>query len=291
MIDYHLHLWPHEESSVWYQLDQIAAYCDEAQKHGVTELALTEHANRFVDVLNVVGPFWQRLGHEPTSQMMAEYFDFHARNSLEEYVTLAVAAKEAGLPVKVGLEVDFYKDQMSEVSALLAQYPFDVLIGSVHWLGTWQFDDIDNDVQMHEWTVRSVEEAWKQYADALDELAASKAVDVLAHPDLIKVAGYKAANPSDYWELMSESAERANISIECSSAGWVKPVNEVYPAEGFLDRLVDRGLTFTTASDAHRLRRVGEKAGDLATLLEARGVHELASYDQRQRVMVPLRSA
>ena len=290
MIDYHLHIWPHSESSVWYQLDQIAAYCDEAAKHGVTEIALTEHANRFVDVLNVVGPFWQKLGHEPTSQMMAEYFDFHARNSLDDYIALAVAAKESGLPVKIGMEVDYYKDQMDDVSALLAQYPFDVLIGSVHWLGTWQFDDIDNDVQMNEWTVRSVETAWQQYTDALGELAASRAVDVIAHPDLIKVAGYKAANPADYWDRMSEAVQAVDVSMECSSAGWVKPVNEVYPAEGFLDRLVGKGLTFTTASDAHRLERVGERSGDLATLLEARGVNQLASYEKRQRVMVPLRS-
>jgi hypothetical protein len=49
-------------------------------------------------------------------------------------------------------------------------------------------------------------------------------------------------------------------------------------------------VTFTTASDAHRLERVGSRAGELATMLEARGVHELATYEQRQRIMVPLRS-
>ena len=96
MLDYHLHLWPHSESSVWYRLDQIAAYCEEAARHGVTEVALTEHANRFVDVMSLVGPFWERYRHEPTSPVMAEYMDFHARNSLEDYVTLAVRAKDGG---------------------------------------------------------------------------------------------------------------------------------------------------------------------------------------------------
>ncbi len=290
MIDYHLHLWPHSESSVWFKLDQIAAYCEEAKRHGVTELALTEHANRFVDVTSAVGPFWAKLGHEPTSRLMAEYFDFHARNSLDEYVNLAQAAKDSGLPVKIGLEVDYYRDQMDVVSSLLAQYPFDVLIGSVHWLGTWQFDDIDNDVQMKEWTVRNVDQCWADYAAALEELCASKAVDVLAHPDLIKVAGHYASSLEDYWDLMAESAQRANVSMECSSAGWVKPVGEQYPAEGFLDRLVEKGLTFTTASDAHRFERVGERASELADLLEARGVTELATYTARQRQMTALRA-
>jgi len=290
VIDYHLHLWPHSESSVSYQIDQIAAYCEEAATHGVTELALTEHSHRFIDVASLVGPFWLKYGHEPTSPQMAEYFAWHARNSLDDYVNLAVAAKEQGLPVKVGLEVDYYPGQMDEVSELLAQYPFDVLIGSVHWLGTWQFDDIDNEIQMHEWEVRDVEQAWSNYADALGELVATNSVDVLAHPDLIKVAGVIAKDPAEFWQRMASSASGADVSLECSSAGWKKPVGEQYPAEGFLTYLVDGGVTFTTASDAHRLERVGERAGDLATMLEAHGVHELASYTKRQRSMVSLRS-
>lgn len=289
MIDYHLHLWPHSESSVWFRLDQIAAYCDEAARHGVTELALTEHSHRFVEVASIVGPFWERFGHEPTSKTMAAYWDFHARNSLEEYVTLAQRAKDEGLPVKIGLEVDYYKDQMGAVSELLAQYPFDVLIGSVHWLGTWHLDDYESEVDFNEWRVRDVDQCWKDYAIAIDELCASNAVDVLAHPDLIKVAGFYSSRPGDTWDAMAESAARANVSMECSSAGWGKPVGEQYPAEGFLDRLVAKGLTFTTASDAHQNERVGERVGDLAALLEARGVHEVASYTARQRRMIPLR--
>ena len=275
---------------MWFKLDQIAAYCDEAATNGVTELALTEHAYRFVDVIAAVGPFWQRSGHEPTSALMADYFDFHSRNSLEEYVALAQLAKEEGLPVKIGLEVDYYRDQMDVVAALLAQYPFDVLIGSVHWLGTWMFDDLDSPAQMSEWTVRDVDQCWADYTIALEELCAADAVDVLAHPDLIKVAGYYASNPGEYWDLMVAAAASADVSLECSSGGWVKPVAEQYPADGFLDRLVAAGITFTTASDAHRLERVGHRAGDLAALLEARGVEHLASYTNRQRVMVPLRS-
>ncbi len=290
MIDYHLHLWPHEESSVWYKLDQISAYCDEAAKHGVTELALTEHANRFVDVMSLVGPFWEKFGHEPTSPVIAEYFDWHARNSLDDYVALAKLAQDEGLPVKIGLEVDYVRGKMDVLSSLYAQYPFDVLIGSVHWLGSWAFDDIDNEVQMHQWTIRDVDQCWADYTVAVEELAASDAVDVLAHPDLIKVAGYYASDPSEYWELMAYAAALADVSVECSSAGWMKPIGEQYPAEGFLDRLVARGVTFTTASDAHRLERVGSRAGDLADLLEARGVTELATYSNRQRHLVPLRT-
>ena len=290
MIDYHLHLWPHEESSVWYRLDQIAAYCDEAARHGVSELALTEHANRFVDVMSLVGPFWERFGHEPTSKVTADYFAWTSRNSLDEYVTLAQLAKDEGLPVQIGLEVDFVRGKMDVISGLLAQYPFDVLIGSIHWIGSWLFDDVDNPVQMQEWRVRDVQRCWDDYTTAIEELCAVNAVDVLAHPDLIKVAGFHPPDSSEYWDRMASAAAAADLSVECSSAGWTKPVNEQYPSEGFLDRLVARGVTFTTASDAHRLERVSERAGDLADLLEARGVAVLAAYSSRQRRLVPLRT-
>ncbi len=290
MLDYHLHLWPHDESSVECRLEQVAQYCEEAARHGVTELALTEHAFRFREVLSAVGPFWQRWGHEPTSSLMVEYFDFHAKNSLEDYVTLAQAAKDAGLPVKIGLEVDYYEGHMDEVAALLEQYPFDVLIGSVHWLRTWQFDDLDNTDQMAQWHSRDIAAVWDEYATAFDELTSSGAVDVVAHPDVIKVAGFVPPTTADIWDRMAESAKRANVVVECSSAGWFKPVAEQYPAGGLLDRFVAAGLDFTTASDAHRHERVGARSNDLAALLEARGVHQLASFTNREKQLVPLRS-
>lgn len=288
VLDYHLHFWTHDDSSVWYRLDQIAAYCEAAATQGVHELALTEHAHRFTDVTSAVGPFWLRQGHEPTANHMADYFDFHARNSLEDYVILALKAKEEGLPVKVGLEVDYYRGQMAEVADVLGQYPFDVLLGSVHWLGTWSLDDVGSDVAMNEWRHRSVDDVWRDYTEALVELAQSDTVDVLAHPDLCKVAGFRPDDPTEYWDMMAEAAATVDISVEVSSAGWNKPGAEQYPAEGLLDRFVARGLSFTTASDAHRHSRVAERHDELAEFLRARGVTQLASYDRRVRSMTPL---
>jgi len=290
VLDYHLHLWPHDESSVSCQIDQVAQYCEEAARHGVSEIALTEHAFRFRDVRATVGSFWDRWGHEPTSALMASYFDFHARTALEDYVTLAQAAKDQGLPVKIGLEVDYYVDQMDDVAALLAQYPFDVLIGSVHWLGTWQFDDLDSAEQMAEWQRRDPASVWDDYATAFEGLVRSGTVDVVAHPDVIKVAGVVPPETTEVWDRMAAAAANASVAVECSSAGWFKPIGEQYPAAGLLDRFIAAGLDFTTASDAHRAERVGARSNDLATLLEARGIHTLASFTARQKTLVPLRS-
>ncbi len=164
-------------------MEQLAEYCARAQAAGVTELAVTEHLFRFREAEALLGGFW-RDERVPAAlaESMADYWKFHATADLDAYVECALAAKEAGLPVVIGLEVDYYEGRMDTVADLLAGYPFDVLLGSVHWVGAWRFDDIDDPVSMAEWSVRQVDASWDAYTEALEELAASGACDVLAPP-------------------------------------------------------------------------------------------------------------
>jgi histidinol-phosphatase (PHP family) len=291
MLDYHLHLWEHDQSDVSLRIEQIATYCERAEAHGVTELALTEHLYRFVQATDIVGGFWN--SDEPSAALresMAHYWDFHARSDLDAYVEMVEAAKAEGLPVVMGLEVDHYKGRMDKVAALLDGYPFDVLIGSVHWIGAWRFDDIDDALSMDEWDVRDVDATWDAYCDAMDELAGSGVVDVLAHPDLIKVTGRIPAAPEEWWDRIAEVAGRGGLAAEVSSAGWRKPVGEQYPAQGLLERFVARGVPLTTASDAHRLEHVADRADDLRAVLGAAGASVLRGYRGRAAYPVPVTS-
>ena len=282
MLDYHLHLWPHSERQTPLSLEQLARYCEQAQAAGVTELAVTEHLFRFRQADALVGGFW-RADDVPLAlqESMADYWEFHASADLEAYVACAQEAKAAGLPVVIGLEVDFYPGRMDEVARLLAGYPFDVLLGSVHWLGAWRFDDLDDPVSLREWSVRQVDACWETYTGALEELAASGACDVLAHPDLVKVAGHIPDAPQEWWDRMAEAAATSGMAAELSSAGWRKPVREQYPALGLLERFVARGVPLTTASDAHRLEHVADHATALRDLLDRVGVESLCAFDAR----------
>jgi histidinol-phosphatase (PHP family) len=289
MLDYHLHLWPHAEATTWLSVDQVAAYCETAAAHGVTQIALTEHLHRFTQATDVVGRFWERAQDAPALRAeIAGYFDHHARSDLDAYVTLCESAKAAGLPVVTGLEVDYYAGQMDEVAALLDGYPFDVLLGSVHWIGAWQFDDTSSTVHMAEWDTRDVDACWEAYTRCLEELAATRTCDVLAHPDLIKVAGHHPRAPAEWWDRIAEAAATSGMSAEVNSAGWAKPVGEQYPARGLLERFAAKGVGFTTASDAHRNDRVADRSSELAELLGDVGVSTLSSYVNRSRVEVPL---
>jgi histidinol-phosphatase (PHP family) len=213
---------------------------------------------------------------------MAAYWDHHARVDLDDYVEVVQAVKDAGLPVVLGLEVDYYQDRMDDVADLLAGYPFDVLLGSVHWLGTWRFDVLSDPQVLAEWDHRDVDVVWEEYTRAMEELGASGVCDVFAHPDLVKIAGRRPAVPDEFYDRITEAAVASGMAAEVSSAGWRKPVGEEYPAPPLLRRFVEQGVPLTTASDAHTLPDVAERAGDLRTLLTDAGVSSLRGFRKRQ---------
>lgn len=72
------------------------------------------------------------------------------------------------------------------------------------------------------------------------------------------------------------------MAAEVSSAGWRKPAGEEYPSPPLLQRFVDRGVPLTTASDAHTLPDVAERADDLRLLLNRAGVDTLRGFRHRK---------
>jgi histidinol-phosphatase (PHP family) len=290
VLDYHLHLWPHGQRDAAPTIDQVAGYCEVAASAGVTEIALTEHLFRFRQADHLLGGFWRDDPDEALRDSMARYWQDHARADLDTYVSCVLDAKAQGLPVVLGLEVDYYRHRMDDVASLLSGYPFDVLLGSVHWIGIWRFDDLADPVSMRQWSVRDVDRAWNEYTESIAELAASGTCDVLAHPDLVKVAGYRPVSPEECLDRLAEAASSSGMAAECSSAGLRKPVGEAYPAAGLLERFVDAGVPFTTASDAHERQHVADRSDELRSLLASFGIDSLQAYASRKPRTVALDS-
>jgi histidinol-phosphatase (PHP family) len=288
VLDYHLHLWPHGTPSSQPTLDELAAYCERAAAAGVGEIALTEHLFRFRQADAVLAGFWEDDRDPALRNQLSTYWRSHAHADLDAYVEAVLEAKAAGLPVVLGLEVDHYAGRMDTVAALLDGYPFDVLLGSVHWVGAWGFDQIGDPVVDAEWDRRSIESVWDGYTDALEELAASGVCDVLAHPDLPKIGGRRPAVPDEWYDRMAEAAAASGMAAEVSSAGWRKPVAEAYPAPALLARFRKAGVSATTASDAHGLPDVAGRADDLRVLLADAGYDSLTAFRARRPEQVPV---
>ncbi len=292
MIDYHVHLWPHPQLADETDLavERLARYCDAARAAGVEEIAVTEHFHRFEKGREVVEGWWAGEPNEELRTYVAEYFDHHATADLDLYVSTLVAAKDAGLPIVAGLEVDYYPGLMDKVAALLGGYPFDVLLGSIHWLGSWMYDIVDSPAQMAEWDARGTDATWRRYAEAIEELAGTATCDVLAHPDLVKVTGRIADRGvvDEVEERICDAAVQSGMAAELSSAGFRKPVGEAYPSPSLLERFRRGGVPLTTASDTHGLGHIADRAPALYSLARGAGYSMLRAYKGRQGYDVAL---
>jgi histidinol-phosphatase (PHP family) len=288
VLDYHLHLWPHGTPASEPTLDELAAYCDTAARAGVGEIALTEHLFRFRQADAALAGFWDDDPNPELRASLAAYWKAHAHADLDAYVEAVLSAKAAGLPVVLGLEVDHYAGRMDKVAAVLDGYPFDVLLGSVHWVGAWGFDQLGDPVVDAQWDARSIESVWDAYTEALEELAASGVCDVLAHPDLVKLSGRRPGVPDEWYDRMAEAAASSGMAAELSSAGWRKPVAEAYPAPALLTRFRKAGVPATTASDSHGLGDVASRSAELRALLADAGYETLTAFRSRKPSQVPV---
>ena len=286
MLDYHVHLWPHEliAEPAELSLDRLRVYCERANANGVAEIALTEHLFRFKDVEGLLATQYRDERNPDLQAQMAGYFLHHATEELDHYVEAVLEAKAAGLPVVLGLEVDYYPGKMAEVGELLAGYPFDVLLGSVHWLGAWMFDVLSEAAVTREWERRGTEAAWLAYTEAICELAETASVDVLAHPDVIKVTGRRPglAQLEECHERIAAATASAGLAAEISSAGWRKPAGEAYPAPALLEAFYRHGVPITTASDTHGLGNLADRGAELRALARSAGYDRLSAFAMRR---------
>jgi histidinol-phosphatase (PHP family) len=286
VLDYHLHLLRHGEDGP-YRADDVRAYARAAAGRGVEEIAITEHLFRFRAADRLLGGWWDADPDGRLREQTAAYWSAHATGDIDAYVAAVTEAAsdpgEGAARIRLGLEVDYYPGRMGEVADLLAGYPFDLLLGSVHWLGAWGFDQVGDPVVDREWEARDLEAVWDAYLGAIEELAACGAADVLAHPDLAKITGAVPGDPAPWWDRLAKAAADNGVCAEVNSAGWRKPVGEAYPAPGLLARFRAAGVPTTTASDAHELALVAHGTDGVAALLRSAGYDGLAVFSGRRR--------
>jgi histidinol-phosphatase (PHP family) len=270
LVDYHLHLAPDGDALGEAQLAaaHIALYAESARERGIAHICLTEHCHRFRQAAGLLDhPYW----HES------------ARADLDAYVA---AVGSFGDPVGCGIELDWLEGREDAVEALVTRRPFDLVLGSVHWLGGLAVDHPDYAI----WEELPADEVWRRYFAQVRAAAASGLFDVLAHLDLAKVFGHAASASvieSEY-EQTADAIAAAGVAVEISTAGLRKAAGELYPAQDLLRALARRGVPITLGSDAHV---PGDLARDYDRALEAAhacGYRTLSAFSGRERREVPL---
>ena len=72
------------------------------------------------------------------------------------------------------------------------------------------------------------------------------------------------------------------LSLELSTAGWRKPVNELYPSDEIVQLAIAKGIRFTTASDAHSHVQIGENYGRLAEKMMQHEIEGVCVFERHQ---------
>jgi histidinol-phosphatase (PHP family) len=244
------------DERVVHSLEAVERFVAAAAERGVDEIGFSEHVYYFRQTRRV----WA-----------LDYQTERCVYDLDAYVEVVLEAKRQGMPVKLALEVDYVGEQQDELAALLAPYPWDYLLGSVHWI-----DGLAVDQQPGLWARASVDEVWRRYFAAVVELASSGHVDVLAHPDLAKIFRMRP----DHIEYPALDG----VALEISTAGLRKPVGELYPAAAMLEA----GPPITLASDAHVPADVGRDFDRAVVHARAAGYETVSVFEGRKARQEPL---
>ena len=257
-----------------------------AAARGATEVGFTEHFYRCVESAPVLGEFWTA---EPRTDL-AEQTEAFVREdrvlSLDGYVAAVLNARDRGLPVLLGLEVDFFPDTIDAVLDLLAPYPWDFLIGSVHWVGGWSIDHRD---ATYEFERRGVRRAYEDYFSIETQLAGSGVVDVLAHVDVVKKQGYHLTEvPLDLYRPVVAAASASGTAVEVSTAGLHQPAGEMYPHSEFLTMFREAGVPITLASDAHHAQDCARDREVAIRFAHDAGYGERTRFSRRKASTVAL---
>lgn len=291
MSDYHLHLHPHFPTRGApppgvYPPGYLDSYVETALERGATEIGFTEHMYRCVESEAALGRWWEDDPNPALAAEIDEVVRTERNLSLERYVDVVIDAKDRGLPVKLGLEVDFQPGTEEKILELLAPYPFDFLIGSVHWVGAWW---PDRKAGMEEYARLGSRAAYEKYFAAETALAASQLVDVLAHADFVKRAGSPPGHPPlDLYESVVTAATASGTAVEVSSVGLRHPIQEIFPAPPFLEMFQRAGVPITLASDAHRPQDTAFALDQLVAAARTAGYTHHLRFEARNRIFVPL---
>ncbi len=210
---------------------------------------------------------------------------FHAGINFDEIDKLRAANPD--VKIRAGIELD----NDPQTSAAGRQWieknwdQLDFVLGSVHYLDnpTQMFDSVPTGASQFEG--RNIDNLYADYFRRVREIAASGLVDCLAHLDLIKIHGHRPN--SEIGPIIDETIDfirSRDLAIELSTAGWRKPVNELYPADRIIELAVEKGIPFTTSSDAHSRAQLAENFDRLAEKMSTLGIGAVSLYDKHRRI-------
>lgn len=186
------------------------------------------------------------------------------------------------IEILLAYEVDFLPGHMDD--RVLKAQNIDYLIGSVHFINEWGFD---NPEFIGKYESQNIDDIWQEYFNAIEAMADSGHFDIVGHLDLIKVFNFMPKKDiRSIAKSALQSIKKANMTIELNVAGYRKPVKEAYPSQTLLEMAYELEIPITFSSDAHSIKQVGLYYDDIIQLAKSAGYTQCATYRHRDRQML-----
>ncbi|MFO7738808.1 MAG: histidinol-phosphatase HisJ family protein [Desulfatiglandaceae bacterium] len=260
--DYHMHtaLCKHAEGDP-------SEYRKTAQRRGIPEICFADH---------VPSPD----GYDPANRMEL--------NQFPRYMQMIRPLQDNQVPhVLLGIEADYYDGCVEFLGEWLPKQPFDFILGSVHYIEDWGFD---NPLELHIWETADVTAVWRRYFELIGRLAGTGLFDTVGHLDLPKKFGHRPRD-SAVEEMAKPALDRiagAHMGIEINTSGLRRPVAEIYPSPLLLSLAREREIPICFGSDSHRPEDVGADFDKALSLARDVGYTEYFKIRARQKSLFPL---
>ena len=280
-FDYHMHF---EKGD--YKVEWAKEFFEAAKKRGLNEIGITEHAHTFPEFEDLyyedlilddsfVGSFQKKwLKTNKFKHTIDDYFNFMAQ------------LREHGYEAKIGIEVCNFQNQ-AKVREILDKYPFDYVIGSIHFIRGWAYDSEEIKA---EWQQHSLEDIYEWYTQEIEHLCAGGLYDVLGHPFNIRLYKYfPDFDVTPYLLRAVQALKKADMGIDVNTGTYYRyPVQEISPYGDFLKLAKEYELPIITSSDAHKPEDCGAYIDDAIKYVKEYGYIEGITFNKRKRTMVPL---
>lgn len=252
MQDYHIH----PNYSIDAEAFTMEEYCKRGIELGLKEICFTPHYE-FDPVREHIDWFARLHGKvvHIKDRWLDEYFS-EGRQLQERY------SKE-GIQVKLGLEIGYDVGLEAAIAKVVDSYPFDLVLGSVHCIDHVAISSVkESNVYL---PGTNMEDIVSKYCHTLAQGVESGLFDIVAHMDLYRRHGaqyfgeqvYSAYR--GYVEPILESMAKKGIGLEINTSSLKQGQVEFYPSKEIIKLAWEKGIRiFTTGSDAHRLRELGQ---------------------------------
>ncbi len=216
-------------------------------------------------------------------------FDFDGEKYRAEIERLKNKYKDK-IEILMGVELGLQEHLAERYKKLLAEYPFDFVIGSQHLVK-------DKDPYYPDtFEGKSDSEVYREYFESmLKDVRAFHDFDSLGHLDYVVRYGKKKShsyNYRDYADIIDEILKilvKNNISLELNTAGLRKMLGFPNPHPDILKRYRELGGTcVTVGSDSHKPHSLGYSFSEAAEILKSCGFTHYVYYEKRQQKFVKL---